>query len=166
MKKVILMMAVVSMITLTYAGKVFNSAVEYNNFMVGHSNLLSTQYTGVISLLNADYTNKTAIWDAHGALSNQCEISLNEVKNAETFGESGEDFKKSCLSLITVYHSFVSDGMVEFMTLFMKDQYTQADSDRVKELQEKFVNDAYSELILFVAQQSVYAEENGFTVTN
>ncbi len=164
MKKVILMMAVVSMITLTHAGKVFNTAVEYNNFMVGQYNLLADQYTGLIELMSADPTNKTAIWDAHGALVNQCEVSLKEVKNAESFGETGDYFKEVSLSLINVYHSFVSNGMVEVITLYLKDEFTQADSDRITALQSKFLDDEYIQGILFDAQQSIYAEENGFSI--
>lgn len=162
MKKVILILAV-CMTTLTYAGKTFTSAVEYNNFLVGHFNAAFNNYQEVLKVMIKDYTAKDAIWDSQKYLVNECENSIREIKDAKVYS-NGNELKDACIEALKMYLQFSKSDLTEVIKLYTKEDITQADLDRINELLDKFELEDAVALVKFNKIQEKYASDNGFTI--
>lgn len=162
MKKVMLILAV-CMTTLTYAGKTFTSAVEYNNFLVGHFNAAYNNYQEVLNVMVKDYTNTEGIWGAHKYLVNECGNSIKEIKDATVYS-NGSELKDACLEALKMYQDFAKKDLIEIIKLYTKEDITQADVDKVGDLLDMFeLQDAIA-LVKFNKIQKDYANDNGFTL--
>lgn len=162
MKNVILVLAV-SMTTLTYANRTFDNAVDYNNFLVGEYNKVKNSYLDVIDEMNADYTNKTGIWDAHATFIKNSENAIDDVSNATVFG-NGNYFKEQCVKLLQVYLDYGKGDMKKVIDLYTKEVFTEDDKLKLNDLQDKFFDAEEVEGLMFDFEQLLYADEHDFTV--
>ncbi len=163
MKKVILILAVVGMTTLTHAAKTFSSAVEYNNFLVGEYDLCFEAYVQFKNVVKDPYGTNSAIEEQHDAFIQQCELSLEEIKTATVFS-NGDAFRDICLQTVEQYLSFADDEMAEIVSLATNEELTENDIQTIEGMLNDFELLDVFYLIYFQSEQEAYANANGFSL--
>src|SRR5688572_30444610 len=103
MKKLMFLFAV-SMVTVLHA-KTFDSAIEYNNFLINEQSAVVEKIGDVTDALLADKFNAKAVWKAHKALEKQCNKAVKNVETADAYA-GGLDFKNAMLDLLKYYQEF------------------------------------------------------------
>ncbi len=90
MKKVILILAVVSVAAFAHAGQTFKSAVDYTTYLNGHYRTVDSLFNEVHVVFQTDYTDVPAIMNSIDVLKNQCFLSIEEIENASIFSDGDQ----------------------------------------------------------------------------
>jgi hypothetical protein len=161
MKKLIFLFAV-SMISVLHA-KTFNTAIEYNNFLVDEQKQVIAKISDVTDALISDHFNAKVVWKAQKALEKQCDKAVKNVEKADTYPGALE-FKKSMLDLLKYYQKFSKTDFKEVCTIYCKDYRSDDDIKRVGEILDMFDLMEQVNLLLFEYAQADFATANNFTV--
>jgi hypothetical protein len=161
MKQLMILFAI-SMVTMLHA-KTFDSAIEYNNFLINEQKAVITKISDVTNALLAEDFKANAVWKAHKTLEKQCNKSVKAVETADAYA-GGVDFKKSMLDLLLCYQEFANNGFKEVCTIYCKDTKSDEEIKKIGEVLDMFDLMEQLNLILFEYAQADYANANNFTV--
>lgn len=164
MKNVIILLLVLSAGKL-FAATTFNTAIEYNNFLVGEVDKVTAAFKNVDFALTNEAGTQQDVWDAYNQLKNQCASSVKTVSEAEMFGDATY-FKTSCIDLLTMYQNFVNDHMAGILTLIMSESPSQTDLQNANNILDSFETDEKLYDSVFDLCQTVYASEYGFELAD
>jgi hypothetical protein len=152
----------VSMISVLHA-KTFDTAIEYNNFLIHEQKAVIAKISDVTDALIADNFNAKAVWKAQKALEKQCDKSVKNVENTDAYA-GAMDFKNSMLDLLKYYQKFGKEDFKEICTIYCKDYRSDDDNKRIGEILDMFDLMEQVNLLLFEYAQADFANANNFTV--
>lgn len=116
MKKIILVLAVVGMSTLNYAGKTFNSAFEYADFLNGHHDRVEIMFKETHQFFKGADTDVNAVIASFVKVQDQCMKSIDEITNANVY-LNGNEFQANCIQLLCIYGEFGEKVMYDWLAV-------------------------------------------------
>lgn len=152
MKKVILMLAIVSMTTLTYANRTFNTAKEYSSYLTGHTDLGLELFHQTLEKVNTDYKDMLGVLATFDVCKNQCLASIAEIENENMFA-NGETLKAACLDLLNHYTCYGTRVLVTQIVRYNSPIVTNAELDESMADMELFTDELTTKMVnFFIAQ--------------
>lgn len=106
------------MSTLNYAGKTFNSAFEYVDFLKGQHDRVEMMFKETHQLFKGEKTDVDAVIASFVKVQNGCMLSIEEIAAANVYS-NGNEFQASCIKLLCLYADFGDRVMYDWLKVII-----------------------------------------------